>query len=91
MRSVPGVIAVYPSAPLPAVIAGTLLAPLIPVSVPRLVSVATAEGVRTVTHKDGSTVPVAFVVTPTRVAGLPYFLAVWWTIDENDPRAATSV
>jgi PAS domain S-box-containing protein len=48
------------------------------------------EGVRTVTRKDGSTVPVAFVVTPTRVAGLPYLLAVWWTIGEDDPRAANA-
>ena len=37
------------------------------------------EGVRTVTRKDGSTVPVAFLVTPTRVANLPYFVAVWWS------------
>jgi hypothetical protein len=46
--------------------------------------------VRTVTRKDGSKATVAFVVAPTRVAGLPYFLAVWWTIDEDDPRAANT-
>jgi PAS domain S-box-containing protein len=46
------------------------------------------EGVRLVTRKDGSTVPCAFVVTPTRVGHLPYFVAVWWTLDEDDPRAA---
>src|SRR3569623_3639831 len=36
------------------------------------------EGVRLVERKDGSTVPCAFVVTPTRVGHLPYFVAVWW-------------
>src|SRR3954453_9896766 len=46
------------------------------------------EGVRRVRRKDGSTVPVAFVVTPTRVANLPYFVAVWWTLDPDDPRIA---
>lgn len=46
------------------------------------------EGVRLVTRRDGSTVPCAFVVTPTRVANLPYFVAVWWTLAANDPRAA---
>jgi PAS domain S-box-containing protein len=46
------------------------------------------EGVRMVTRRDGSTVPCAFVVTPTRVARLPYFVAVWWTLAPDDPRAA---
>lgn len=46
------------------------------------------EGVRVVTRKDGSEVPVAFVVSPTRVGHLPYFVAVWWTLDPDDPRAA---
>jgi PAS domain S-box-containing protein len=49
------------------------------------------EGVRLVTRKDGSTVPCAFVVTPARVANLPYFVAVWWTLDDDDPRAASAV
>ena len=48
------------------------------------------EGVRLVRRKDGSTVPCAFVVTPTRVANLPYFLAVWWALADDDPRAATA-
>jgi PAS domain S-box-containing protein len=48
------------------------------------------EGVRLVTRKDGSTVPCAFVVTPTRVGHLPYFVAVWWTLDGDDPRAANA-
>jgi PAS domain S-box-containing protein len=48
------------------------------------------EGVRIVTRKDGSTVPVAFVVTPARVANLPYFVAVWWTLADDDPRVATA-
>jgi PAS domain S-box-containing protein len=46
------------------------------------------EGVRLVKRKDGSTAPCAFVVTPTRVANLPYFVAVWWTLDADDPRVA---
>jgi PAS domain S-box-containing protein len=45
------------------------------------------EGVRMVTRKDGTKVPCAFVVTPTRVGHLPYFIAVWWTLDHDDPRA----
>jgi PAS domain S-box-containing protein len=48
------------------------------------------EGVRIVTRKDGTTVPVAFVVTPTRVANLPYFVAVWWRLDDDDPRVAAA-
>lgn len=48
------------------------------------------EGVRLVRRKDGSAVPCAFVVTPARVADLPYFVAVWWTLDEDDPRAASA-
>jgi PAS domain S-box-containing protein len=48
------------------------------------------EGVRLVTRKDGSTVPCAFVVSPTRVGHLPYFVAVWWTLDDDDPRAASA-
>lgn len=48
------------------------------------------EGVRLVRRKDGSTVPCAFVVTPTHVANLPYFVAVWWTLDERDPRYASA-
>ena len=48
------------------------------------------EGVRVVTRKDGSTVPVPYVVTPTRVSNLPYFVAVWWTLDDDDPRLAAA-
>ena len=48
------------------------------------------EGLRLVTRKDGSKVPCAFVVTPTRVGHLPYFVAVWWTLDETDPRATNA-
>jgi PAS domain S-box-containing protein len=49
------------------------------------------EGVRLVARKDGSKVPCAFVVTPTRVGHLPYFVAVWWTLDEEDPRGVEAV
>jgi|SRR5690349_9101328 PAS domain S-box-containing protein len=46
------------------------------------------EGVRLVERPDGSRVPVAFVVAPTRVANLDFFVAVWWEIPAGDPRAA---
>jgi PAS domain S-box-containing protein len=49
------------------------------------------EGVRLVTRKDGSTVPCAFVVTPTRVGRLPFFLTFWWMLDDDDPRAVDAV
>jgi PAS domain S-box-containing protein len=55
-----------------------------------LLSYEHREGVRLVKRKDGSNVPCAFVVTPTRVAKLPYFLAVWWPLDDDDPRAAAA-
>jgi PAS domain S-box-containing protein len=55
-----------------------------------LLSDAHREGVRLVTRKDGSTVPCAYVVTPTRVGSLPFFVAVWWTLDDDDPRAASA-
>lgn len=46
------------------------------------------EGVRLVHRKDGSTVPVAFVVTPTQVSALWFYLAVCWELEPDDPRAA---
>jgi PAS domain S-box-containing protein len=49
------------------------------------------EGVRLVHRKDGSTVPVAFVVTATRVSQLPYFIAVSWELAPDDPRAIDAV
>ena len=55
-----------------------------------LISSEHREGVRLVRRKDGSIVPCAFVVTPTRVGHLPYFVAVWWTLDVDDPRAANA-
>jgi PAS domain S-box-containing protein len=45
------------------------------------------EGVRRVTRKDGSSIAVAFVVVPTRVAKLPYYLAVWWELTPDDVRS----
>jgi PAS domain S-box-containing protein len=45
------------------------------------------EGVRLVHRKDGSAIPVAFVVSPTRVSQLPYFVAVSWELSPDDPRA----
>jgi len=46
------------------------------------------EGVRLVHRKDGTTVPAAFVVGTAKLAGLPYFFAVWWELAPDDPRAA---
>jgi PAS domain S-box-containing protein len=45
------------------------------------------EGVRLVHRKDGTTVPVAFVVSPTEVASLGFYLAVVWELAPDDPRA----
>jgi PAS domain S-box-containing protein len=56
----------------------------------RLFSQAMREGVRRVRRKDGSQVAVAFVVAPSRLAGLPYFVAVWWQLAEDDPRASSA-
>jgi PAS domain S-box-containing protein len=48
------------------------------------------EGVRLVTRKDGSSVPVAFVVSPTRLANLSFYITVWWELPPGDPRATTA-
>ncbi len=53
----------------------------------RLLSNDSREGVRRVQRKDGSSVAVAFVVTPTRVANLPYYVAVWWELPDDDARS----
>jgi PAS domain S-box-containing protein len=49
------------------------------------------EGVRLVHRKDGTTVPVAFVVSPTQVSSLGFYLAVVWELDPDDPRAAGAI
>ena len=48
------------------------------------------EGVRIVKRKDGTSFPAAFVVAPTRVANLDFFVSVWWPIAEDDPRAQSA-
>jgi PAS domain S-box-containing protein len=48
------------------------------------------EGVRLVQRGDGSSIPVAFVVSPTRIANLDFFISVWWELPPDDPRAATA-
>ena len=48
------------------------------------------EGVRTVRRKDGSEIVVAFLVAPTRVASLDFFLSVVWELDPDDPRVASA-
>ena len=56
----------------------------------RLFSREMREGVRLVSRKDGTQVPVAFVVAPSQLAGLPYFVSVWWQLAEDDPRTASA-
>jgi PAS domain S-box-containing protein len=56
----------------------------------RLFSQDMREGVRLVQRKDGARTPVAFVVAPATLAGLPYFVAVWWQLADDDPRAASA-
>lgn len=48
------------------------------------------EGVRVVTRKDGTTVPVAFVVAPTRITGVAFYISMWWELADDDPRAVTA-
>ena len=48
------------------------------------------EGVRIVERKDGSKKTVAFVVTPTQVGSLWFYLAVVWELGPDDPRAAAA-
>jgi PAS domain S-box-containing protein len=45
------------------------------------------EGVRLIQREDGSSLPVAFVVAPTRIANLDFFIALWWELRPDDPRA----
>lgn len=45
------------------------------------------EGARLVHRKDGTTVPVAFVVAPTRVANIGFFISVFWELGNDDPRS----
>jgi PAS domain S-box-containing protein len=45
------------------------------------------EGVRLVHRKDGTAVPVAFVVAPTSLANLGFFISVFWELPDDDPRA----
>jgi PAS domain S-box-containing protein len=48
------------------------------------------EGVRVVERKDGTKETVAFVVTPTQVGSLWFYLAVVWELAPDDPRASTA-
>jgi PAS domain S-box-containing protein len=56
----------------------------------RLLSNQRREGMRVLHRKDGTDVVVAYVVVPTRVSRLPYYLSFFWALDDNDPRAATA-
>ncbi len=46
------------------------------------------EGIRLLHRKDGTSVPVAFVVAPTRVATRGFFISTFWELEPDDPRAA---
>jgi PAS domain S-box-containing protein len=48
------------------------------------------EGVRIVKRKDGSEETVAFVVTPTQVGSLWFYLAVVWELPPDDTRASAA-
>jgi PAS domain S-box-containing protein len=48
------------------------------------------EGVRIVQRKDGSEETVAFVITPTQVGSLWFYLAVVWELAPDDPRASAA-
>jgi PAS domain S-box-containing protein len=48
------------------------------------------EGVRVVERKDGSKATVAFIVTPTQVGSLWFYLAVVWELPPDDPRASAA-
>ena len=45
------------------------------------------EGVRLVHRKDGTSVPVAFVVAPTLVANIGFVISVFWELSAGDLRA----
>jgi PAS domain S-box-containing protein len=46
------------------------------------------EGVRVVKRKDGTTASVAYVVVPTRVANMGFFMAFFWELAAEDPRVS---
>jgi PAS domain S-box-containing protein len=46
------------------------------------------EGVRLVRRNDGHSFPVAFVVTPTKIANIAFYLSMFWELAVDDPRAA---
>jgi PAS domain S-box-containing protein len=46
------------------------------------------EGARLVRRKDGHFLPVAFVVAPTKIANIGFYLSVFWELPPGDPRAA---
>ncbi|MFN2629654.1 MAG: PAS domain S-box protein [Gaiellaceae bacterium] len=45
------------------------------------------EGARVIRRKDGSKTIVAFIVAPTRVATIPFYVGVVWELEAGDPRA----
>src|SRR5437763_16021234 len=53
-----------------------------------LKSLERREGARIVRRKDGHSIAMAFVVTPTRIANIAFYLAMFWELAADDPRAA---
>jgi PAS domain S-box-containing protein len=48
------------------------------------------EGVRLVRRKDGHMLAVAFIVTPTKIANIAFYLSMFWELAADDPRAASA-
>jgi PAS domain S-box-containing protein len=48
------------------------------------------EGARLVRRKDGHFIAVAFVVTPTKIANIGFYMSVFWELPAGDPRAASA-
>jgi PAS domain S-box-containing protein len=46
------------------------------------------EGARLVRRKDGHFLAVAFVVSPTKIANIPFYVSLFWELPAGDPRAA---
>jgi PAS domain S-box-containing protein len=48
------------------------------------------EGARLVRRKDGHFLAVAFVVTPTKIANIGFYMSMFWELPAGDPRAASA-
>ncbi len=53
----------------------------------RLLRPGLREGVRLIHRKDGSSFPAQFVVSPTKVGQIAFYVSFWWRLADDDPRA----